>query len=534
MGQYFADYNILTPQEMDDLIFNPFKQALGKREWERIQRQTLYYQYYEGLQHVDPRTGHLVRAQELERPAGLDYDPTRYATNYFKAFVQRKSRWQMGGKHGITVKPKQIDDIEKTVEEGYTPSPAQKAENKRAKNYEALLYRLWKENKMREKLLQASRDRLIAGNVVCKILFNNRTGKLHYIFRPATEFIPVYSDDDFEELIAGVFVQEREDDNGRTIYWKQTFSLEADGKCYLHEALYDQSLNVVETITPKASMEIDFLPIVTFPVQDLSGEVDNNAEARDLKEQNDILNQLNEDAIDSLKFEMFSMTALIGVPSGTANQLKIAPASVLEISGGMNDGGKVDVKKIEGGFNWKDAYKDTYARIKGAMHEITHLPQIVPQELNFGGLNGEALHVLFHTIIQETEEHWLVWQDRLQELHEKSIKYLQARTDRNNFAYDKAVLKAIGDDYSNEINFVLPLPENRADLVELLSVEVGSGFESTKGAIQRLGTDDVDLKLKEIKNEKQANMDMVTPYKEPVKPTQNKTNVTNNDNTKNG
>ncbi|MBN3585319.1 hypothetical protein JYB64_23305, partial [Algoriphagus aestuarii] len=83
---------------MDDLLFSPFQQALGKETVERINRQLENYDYYNGRQHVN-EYGQLVKASELERPPGLDYDPTRYATNYFKAIVDRKARWQMGGKH---------------------------------------------------------------------------------------------------------------------------------------------------------------------------------------------------------------------------------------------------------------------------------------------------------------------------------------------------------------------------------------------------------------------------------------------------
>lgn len=507
----FTDYNILSPQDLDDMIFNPYKQAIGQQEWDRIQRQIRFYQYYEGKQHIDPATGQLVRAEDLTRPVGLDYDPTRYATNYFKTFVQRKSNWQFGGKHTPLVKPKQIDEVTKAVEEGYKPSGEQEAENKRAEGYQKLLQQLWKENKMREKLLQASRDRLIAGNVGCKIMFNQSTGKIHWIFKPATEIITVRSDDDFNELIAVHFINAKEDTTDKQVKWqKQTFSLE-NGVCYLQEGLYDANLKLIKTITPKASMGIDFLPYVEFPIQDLSGEAFSNNEAEDLKVQNDVLNQLNEDAIDSLKFEMFSITAFIGVPEGTINKVQLAPGGAVEVNGGLN-GNTVDIKKVEGGFRWKEAYKDTYARVKGAMHEISHIPQIVPQELNFGGLNADAMQVLFHSIIQETEEHWLVWQDRLQELHEKTIKYLQARTANGKFGYDKAVVTAIGEDYENEIKFLLPLPENRKDLVELLAIETASGFESAYGAMQRLGVEDAHIKKVEIANEKKANMAMLDPY----------------------
>jgi hypothetical protein len=506
------DYLTLGAQELDELLFSPFQQAVGKTEWERIQNQIKYYEYYNGKQHVHPHTGQLVKAEDLPRPDGLDYDPTRYTTNYFKTFIQRKSRWQMGGKHTVNVTAKLIDPPEVQAAPDYVPSPEQERENQRAEGYEELLRQLWKENKMREKLLQAARDRLIAGRVGCKIVFNPRTGKIHWVFRPDYEIFPVYSDDDFEELIAVHFVHAFERDN-KVFYRKQTFSLE-NGECFIEEADYTEGLELERVITPKSPLGIDFIPVVLFPMSDLSGSEGHSTEAEDIKQQTDVLNQLNEDAIDSLKFEMFSMTALINVPEGTAGKLQIAPGSVLELAGGIKDGQAPEIKKVEGGFRWKDAYKDTYNRIKGALHEITGIPNIVPDELNFGGMNSEAMHLLFHSIISETEEHWLIWQERLQELHEKTVRYLQARLGAPKFGYDKAVVRAVGNDYDNEIKFALPLPDNRKELVDLLTIETANGFESIAGAMRRLGVENVKSKQQEIDNEKKARMQMFDPYNE--------------------
>jgi Phage portal protein, SPP1 Gp6-like len=506
-----VDFNILSPPDMDDLLFSPYRQALGYETHARIQQQLENYAYYHGNQHVHPDTGQLVKAHELPRPHELDYDPTRYATNYFKAVIKRKARWQMGGQHGLSVAPKQLDDVLEAAKPDYEPSPEQDAENKRAENYERLLYRLWDENKMREKLLQASRDRLIAGRVGAKIVFNPNSGKLRWVFRPDSEIVPVYSDDDFEELEAVHFVKQVTED-GEELLNKQTFSLEA-GVCYLEEAIFNYDLTIKRTIVAKQSMDLDFIPVVLFPINELSGEDITNSEIEDMKEQTRILNTMNEDAIDSLKFEMFSMTALINAPEGTADKVNIAPGAVLEMRG-TQDGQNPDAKKIEGGFRWKEAFKDQYARVKGALHEITSLPQIVPQELNFGGLNGEALHILFHDIIQETEEHWLSWGPRLAELHEKSIRYLQARTDRNVFAYDREVVKSIGDDYKNEVRFVLPLPDNRKELVDLLTLEMGAGLESQTGAMTRLGVENAQAKRKEIEYEANQQRIASDPYNE--------------------
>lgn len=510
MNQPIADYNILNPLDMDELLFSPWQQAIGKETWNRINRQIRYYEYYDGKQHVDPNTGQLVKARDLPRPDGLDYDPTRYATNYFKVMINEKARWQMAGKHGISVSPKQIDSIEEMLQMDYKPSKEQMIENQRADNYEKLLYKLWKDNKMREKLIQAARDRLIVGRVACKIVFNPKNGKIKWVFRPDTEVIPIYSDDDYDELEAVHFVNFKRLDDEEVIY-KQTFSLE-DGKCFIEEAIYDKTLNVIKQIQDKTSMGIDFIPVVLFPVNDLSASDADNTEVDDMKEQTDILNSMNEDALDSLKFEMFSMTALLNVPDGTANKMRIAPGAVLEAKGGM-DGKNPDIKKVEGGFRWKDAFKDQYARVKGALHEITSLPQIVPSEMNFGGLNSETLHVLFHDIIQETEEHWLSWGPRLEELHEKTIRYLQARVNKPIFGYDKEVVKTIGDDYDNEIRFVLPLPDNRKELVQLLTEETSAGLESIAGAMNRLGVENITAKKQEISNEQQRARQNTDPYR---------------------
>lgn len=504
-----ADYNLMSPPDMDSLLFNPFQQALGHETFHRIQSQMRNYEYYDGKQHVDPNTGQLVKASELPRPDGLDYDPTRYATNYFKSFIKRKARWQMGGQHGISVAPKRIDDVVESVKPEYEPSTAQQAENDRAESYERLLYQLWRENKMREKLLQGARDRLIAGRVGCKIAFNPRTGKIKWIFRPDTEIIPVYSDDDFEDMVACHFVNFKTIDDQEYLQ-KQTFSL-VNGVCYIEEALYDANLTVHRTITERQSMDIDFIPVVLFPVADLSGENVDNSEVDDMKEQTDVLNAMNEDAIDSLKFEMFSMTAFINVPEGTTDRVDIAPGAAVEVRGSI-DGVSPEIKKVEGGFRWKDAFKDQYARVKGALHEITSLPQIVPQDLNFGGLNAEALHILFHEVIQETEEHWLSWGPRLEELHEKTIRYLQARADREVFGYDRNVVKSIGADYDSEIKFVLPLPDNRKELVELLMLETGAGFESIAGAMNRIGVENTNAKKQEIANEQSQLRIAQDPY----------------------
>ena len=491
MTKVIAKYAYVSADTYDQLIFSPLQQALGAETWQRIDRQLRDYEYYAGRQHIDPRTGQLVEAADLPRPLDLDYDPTRFSTNYFKSFIDKKARWLMSGEHGINV-------------------PVTEGAEAMADNYEKLLYRLWRENKMRTALIKAARDYLIARRVVCKIVFDNRTGRLRWIWRPDTEFVPVYADDDMTELIGGHFVYTREED-GQTIIRKESFTLE-NGECYYEDAEYTEGLELYRTITAHSPLGLDFLPLVVVSVPGLSGEEMDTSEIEAMRAITDRINSMNEDAIDSLKFEMFAMTALLNVPAGTAEKVQIAPGAVLEIVNSIQTGeARPDVKRVEGGFMWSAAFDAQYNRLKAALHEITSLPNIVPQELNFGGLNGDALHVLFQSIIQETEEHWLEWQDALQELHEKSARYLQARTDRTNFAYDRDAVRSITD-YESEVKFVLPLPDNRAALVELLTVETGAGFESIAGAMARLGVENIAAKKSEISAEATERRALGDPY----------------------
>src|SRR5688500_19599476 len=64
-----------------------------------------------------PRDRSEEHTSELQSPCNLvcrllleKKKPTRYATNYFKAIVDRQARWQMGGMNGIAVPRRQVDD----------------------------------------------------------------------------------------------------------------------------------------------------------------------------------------------------------------------------------------------------------------------------------------------------------------------------------------------------------------------------------------------------------------------------------------
>lgn len=358
---------------------------------------------------------------------------------------------------------------------------------------------------MHEKLLKAAQDRLIAGRVACKIVFIPKTGRIKYVWHADTETFPIFSDDDVDELIACHFIKTVDygDDDSVDYIRKQSFVLR-DDVCYVSEGIYNDRAELVREIMAETSTGLDFVPVVLFSVDSVKGVTSEPmSELDDMREITDRLNELNEDSIDSLKFEMFPVNVFTGATPGDIAQLEIAPGATISIKG---DGEvRPDAKKLESGFNYVQSLDKTYSRLKGALHEVTSVPNIVPQELNFGGINSDALQIMFHDIIQDTQEHWLSWGSDLEELNEKTARYLLERVESEVFRYNKEHVKSIDGFYDNEIKFVLPLPDNRAELVALLTDEVASGFESQKGAVTRLGTENPLVKVNEIEAEEKRN-----------------------------
>lgn len=494
------DYNLLTPDVVDSLLEVPMEKALGKKEIARINAVQANYDYYHGKQHYDEATGSYIYATDAEGWDGKDYEPTRFWTNYFKAFIKRKSRWQMAGNHGINVRPE--SDNQSDIDY--------------AKDAEKLLYDLWEDNDMDSMKMQLARDRMIAGMVAAKIVYNDRTGKLHWIWHKATEVFPIYSKDGFNDLIGCdiIIVQEDDDDPDRVQYVVQRFRLEdSDGQCYFSERVYNQELEVKRTIRKYASLGFNFVPIVLFEVSSLATESAHLKDSEDMKAITKIINEMMEDASDSLKFEMFGMTVIKNADLTDDTHIEIAPGAVLKINAG-NSSHPADVETVENTFQWNETYRAHFNRLKSIMHEIEGIPQITPSELNFGGMNDRALQVLYQEIIQETQEHWLAWDKDFRELFNKSVSYMQARTSRPAFKYDKSIVNSIDGELKTSMNFVLPLPDDRVDQVSLITSEIEAGLESRKHGMQRLGVKAPEDKLEEIYAELKRDMQERDPYGE--------------------
>lgn len=473
----------------------PDQEWMGTDEMERIAHVLRLYERYEGEQVW----------KNYVKPQSLDYDPTLLTVNLDRLLVDTMAAWEFEMAPKWEVEPDIIDDPIDMVTEGYEPSPEQDTENRRAAAKEQLLNWVHRDNKTHEKLIEAAKDRKIAGTVWAKIFYDKRLGKVRVAFRPDFEVIARYNHDD-EELLEEVHFFHYLDKEGR-LFWKQSFTLEwsednYDYECFIHEATYEVDENneiwIRDTKIEKSSMGLNFIPVVEVPNERLTGMTRGYSEIDKIADITDEINRKLSDYSDAIRFEMFAITLLMNVDNDKG--LQVAPGAMwnLQGAGGLLEGERPDAKKLESNFKFKDATEALLDRLYANLHKIAEVPSVNTAEMNVGGINDMAVRLLFSTIISKTQRSWIVWKSRLELINEYILRYMKARQDDTKFVYDVELVEMIDENYDNTVHFRLPLPEDQLELINRLTLEMSSDLESIKGALARKGVDNPEAKLMEI------------------------------------
>lgn len=488
----------------------PDQEWMGTDEMERIARVLQLYERYDGLQVW----------KHYKKPEGLDYDPTLLTINFDRLLVDTMAAWEFEMAPKWEVEPDVIDNPIDMVSENYEPSTDQDAENRKAAAKEQLLNWVHRENKTHEKLIEAAKDRKIAGTVWAKIFYDKRQGKVRVAFRPDFEVIAKYNHDD-EELLEEVHFFRYLDKDGR-LFWKQSFILEwvegkGDYECFLTEATYEIDENndvwLHEMKIEKSAMGLNFIPIVEIPNERLTGMNRGYSEIDKWAPITDEINKKLSDYSDAIRFEMFAITLLMNVDNDKG--LNVAPGAMwnLQGAGGLLEGERPDAKKLESNFKFKEAVEAYLDRLYSNLHKIAEVPSVNTAEMNVGGINDMAVKLLYSSIISKTQRSWIVWKSRLELLNEYILRYMSARSNDSRFIYDRDLVNSIDNNFDNTVHFRLPLPEDQAELIERLTTEMSSDLESIKGALSRLGVENPEAKLMEILTERRLMKSEEDPYR---------------------
>lgn len=447
------DYSI-TEQIVAD-VYGSRYQFLGADALKRISDTNFYYDFYN------------LDAQYWTMPHSLGYTPTIMPINLARWFVRKRKGWMFEAAPDIECPPQRIDTVEEMETVGYEASPGQRTADELASARESFLYGNWTDNNFEEKLLEAATDFFVGGTVALKLRYLPGRG-IRLNFSPCQEVFPIPNAKEPDVLDAVHFCSFF--DNDKTI-WKQSWELIA-GKCYLSEGYYNTNLVLQKIEYDRIDTKLDFIPVLMFPREAISGELFGTSYLKDLIPLFTQYNKSMSDAADSLRFNLFAVTVLLNAAPGAENELKVSPGEIWNIGGDAPD-----VRKLESSFNYSTALADFLQRLENTMHLLADVPSITPDNIKgFGLVSGVALKLLYSDLVSATQQDWRVWKSRLVKANEYVLR----------MAETFEIFDSSGD-YTNRIIPHLPLPENVAEAVAIEGQKLAMSLQSVHGALQELG-----------------------------------------------
>lgn len=146
--------------------------------------------------------------------------------------------------------------------------------------------------------------------------------------------------------------------------------------------------------------------------------------------------------------------------------------------------------------------------LKTQIHETGSVPEEVLSNLEaISNTSGAALHLQYQPVVDRTQRKQTCYGTGLMTINRLIMRFYEAT---KVLEFPKDIPPALK--YKTTIQWGDPLPHDRSIDLADISTEIGLGIESKRGALVRLGDENPDSKLEEIKQEmmEQAEMDFMT------------------------
>lgn len=370
-----------------------------------------------------------------------------------------------------------------------------------------LVDKVLEKNHFKTKLLRAAKDCFIGKRVAYLVNFDEEAQTIKVNFIPSLEFIYETDDDDADtitKIVAFYTVVDSQSKTQQRIY-KKKYWMEDDGYCWISEALYDGTGQLVEEITPDRATKFTYIPAGVIVNDGLTGDLLGESEINALQDFESWFSRLSNADIDAERKGMNPVRWARDMNPESTKNLSIAAGAFWDLQTDQNsaDGVTGEVGVLETSMTYTNAITSTLNRIKSSMFDSIDMPDVSPEALQGVVSSGKTLKAIYWGLIVRCDEKMLAWRPALENILKFIIEGAKL--------YPGSAVKYSEDPipdvlYSVRVDNQYPLPEDETEEKTIDISEVGNQLMSKKAYMKKwrnLTDEEADAELKQIALERE-------------------------------
>lgn len=457
----------LLEKDFDENLSNSFK-----REFEQIMR---YYKIY-----------HLGADFATEGSNG-DYTPSRLRYKKARLILNKEARFFVANPPSFNVN---VDDVTGEYAD----------ENAVIQDY---LDKVLELTNFHGKLMKGVKDCFIGKRIAITVNFNEEEG-ISITFFKSTEFVYSFGKDEKLDKFTAYYETTGVDALSEQRWFRKHYEKTKDG-VYLTEEIYDGASELIETVTKRSKIKLDYIPAVVIFNDGLTGDIRGESELLDLMYCESYYSKLANSDMDSERKNMHPVRYSIDASEKSTKNLSTSPGSFWDI---QTDGDKptdssfaAKVGVLEASMNYSVPLKTTLDRLENEMYSALDVPNITSEQLAGVITSGKTIQALYWGLTVRCDEKMLAWEGAL-----RTIAYVIVDGGR---LYPNCIKKYTSEKipeipYDVLVSNNYPIPEDVKEEKELDITEVDAKIMSRKAYLKKwrkLNDQEAASELQQIKLE---------------------------------
>lgn len=426
-----------------------------------------------------------------------DYVPARLRYKMAATLINKEARFLFAEQPDITVEQK--GELEEFTED-----------TKRALTVmNELVKTILDKNNFQDILIKGARDCFIGKRVACLINFNEQDG-VTLAFLPSTQFLYEVNPNNhrmLEKFVSFTVIKDSKTNSNKRVF-KKKYTLEHnDGgtdKVFLEEEVYDGAARLIERVTSRTEIKLDFIPAVVFINDGLSQELKGESEIDCLMDFEEWYSKLGNADADAERKSMNPTKYLVDMANNSTKDLSTAAGALWDLGSDQNlESPNVMVGLLEPQMYYSEALKTTLDRIKTTGYEQVDMPNITNESLSGVITSGKALKAIYWPLIVRCKEKMKMWGPNLSDMAEMIIKGAMAYPNTIK-RYTNDILTPVA--HVVEVVENTPLPEDEIEEKTIDLAEVEANTMSRKTFMKKwrgLTNSQVEEELNQIALERQ-------------------------------